>query len=56
MFEYVVRRIAYMLIVLVVISVCSFIIIQLPPGDYLSDYLARLESRSTGMRSFGASI
>lgn len=49
MFEYIVRRVVYMLIVLVVISVCSFILIQLPPGDYLTDYLARLESRSSGI-------
>ena len=49
MIDYVLRRIVYMVVVLVIISVCAFVIIQLPPGDYLTDYLARLQSRSTGI-------
>ena len=49
MIDYVLRRIVYMVVVLVIISICAFVIIQLPPGDYLTDYLARLQSRSTGI-------
>ena len=49
MIDYVLRRVAYMVVVLVIISVCAYVIIQLPPGDYLTDYLARLQSRSTGV-------
>jgi len=40
---YILRRLGYMLMILVVVSVVGFIIIQLPPGDYLSTYIMRLE-------------
>jgi peptide/nickel transport system permease protein len=46
MLGYIARRVLIMLPTLLVISVISFIIIQLPPGDYLSTYVARL--RQTG--------
>jgi len=36
------RRFVYMLILLWVLSIVSFIIIQLPPGDFLSSYVIRL--------------
>ena len=36
MASYIVRRIVYMILLLLVLSFVSFIIIQLPPGDYLS--------------------
>ena len=39
---YILRRIGMMLPTLVVISVVSFFIIQLPPGDFLSSYVAQL--------------
>jgi len=45
MLYYVIRRLVYMLIVLWVLSVVSFIVIQLPPGDFLTSYIVRL-SRS----------
>ena len=45
MLSYVIRRFVYMFIVLWVLSVVSFIIIQLPPGDFLTSYIVRL-SRS----------
>jgi len=45
MLYYVIRRLIYMFIVLWVLSVVSFIIIQLPPGDFLTSYIVRL-SRS----------
>lgn len=38
------RRVLYMVIVLFLLSVVAFIIIQLPPGDYVSTYVAELES------------
>lgn len=40
--NYIAKRILYMVILLVMISVFSFIVIQLPPGDYVSAYVARL--------------
>jgi len=39
---YILRRVLQMLITLFVISVISFVIIQLPPGDYLTSYIASL--------------
>ena len=45
MFVYLVRRVLVMIPTLLVISVLVFVIIQLPEGDYLSTYVAELESR-----------
>jgi len=44
MLFYVIRRLLYMIIVLYLLSIVAFIIIQLPPGDYISAYVAELES------------
>ncbi|MDD9810201.1 MAG: ABC transporter permease [Gammaproteobacteria bacterium] len=45
MFRYVFKRLAVMLPTLVVISFIIFVIIQLPPGDYLETHIAELESQ-----------
>lgn len=45
MFAYVIHRVLIMIPTLIAISVITFIIIQLPPGDYLSTYIAELESQ-----------
>lgn len=42
MLTYVVRRTIYMLITLVMVSILSFAIIQLPPGDYLTSIVANM--------------
>ena len=42
MLRYILRRILMMFPTLVVISVISFVIIQLPPGDYLTSYVMQL--------------
>ena len=42
MLEYVVRRILYMIPTLIAISIVSFLVIQLPPGDFLTTYAATL--------------
>lgn len=47
MIGYIARRILYMIPTLLAISVISFAIIELPPGDYLSAYLANLASSGT---------
>lgn len=44
--RYLIRRFIYMIFLLWMVSVASFIIIQLPPGDYLSTYISRLEQAS----------
>ncbi|MEH6497509.1 MAG: ABC transporter permease [Sneathiella sp.] len=45
MFTYFVHRVLVMIPTLVVISILTFIIIQLPPGDYLSNQLEELKSQ-----------
>ena len=41
--QYILRRILVMIPTLIVISMITFVIINLPPGDYLHSYIARLE-------------
>lgn len=45
MFGFLVQRILIMIPTLLAISVIVFVIIQLPPGDYLSSYVAELQSQ-----------
>lgn len=45
MLGYLGRRLLIMAMTLAAISVLVFVIIQLPPGDYLTSYLAELESQ-----------
>ncbi len=45
MLEYLLRRTMTMMFTLAATSVLIFIIIQLPPGDYLSTYIAELQSQ-----------
>ena len=49
MWRFILRRLMWMIPTLVIISIISFIIIQLPPGDYLASYIARLESRGSNV-------
>lgn len=44
MLSYLVHRILIMIPTLVAISILIFIIINLPPGDYFSTYIAELQS------------
>lgn len=45
MLKYLFKRLAMMIPTLIIISILVFIIIQLPPGDYLESYIAELESQ-----------
>jgi len=45
MLGYILRRVLLMIPTLLVISVISFFIIQLPPGDFLTSYAAQLRSQ-----------
>jgi peptide/nickel transport system permease protein len=45
MFGYIVHRLLVMIPTLIAISLIIFCIIQLPPGDYLSTYMAELQSQ-----------
>ncbi len=49
MAAYVIRRLFYMMILLFVLSIVTFIIIQLPPGDYLSSYIGRLRAQGSNV-------
>lgn len=44
MLSFIIRRIFYALIMLVLVSFVSFIIIQLPPGDFLTQKIAELNA------------
>ena len=45
MLTYLIRRVLTMILTMLAISALVFIIIQLPPGDYLTTYIAELESQ-----------
>ena len=45
MFGYLIRRVMYGLLTIFAVSVLSFVIIQLPPGDYVTSYIAALEAQ-----------
>ncbi|GAB4109992.1 MAG: ABC transporter permease [Roseiflexaceae bacterium] len=45
MLQYILRRVLLMIPTLIVISIISFTIIQLPPGDFLSSYVAQLRQQ-----------
>ena len=45
MLNYIVRRLVYAVILLALISFVSFVIIKLPPGDFLTQKIAQLRAR-----------
>ena len=45
MTQYLVRRLFYMVISVAALSIVAFIIIQLPPGDYVTRFVFQLEQR-----------
>jgi peptide/nickel transport system permease protein len=48
--SYLFRRFGYMIMLLAAVSVVSFFLINLPPGDYISSYIARLrDTRGTAV-------
>ncbi len=44
MIRFIIRRLLYMIPTLFVVSIVAFVVIQLPPGDYLTTYIANLAS------------
>ncbi len=42
MLSYIIRRLIYMIVILAAVSVVTFVIIELPPGDYVTSYIMRL--------------
>lgn len=47
MLEFIVRRLILFIPLLFVVSVVSFVIIQLPPGDFLTSYIQQLRATGT---------
>ena len=47
MLSYILRRLLYIGITVVALSVVSFILIQLPPGDYMDSYIMQLQQSGT---------
>lgn len=45
MVNYLIRRVGYALIMLVLVSFVSFVVMELPPGDYLTQKLEQLRAR-----------
>lgn len=45
MTAYILRRLIYMIPTVIIISIIAFVVIQLPPGDYLTSYIVQLESQ-----------
>jgi len=48
MLFYIIRRFIYMLLILLTVSVTAFIVIQLPPGDFLTSLINQLEDQLQG--------
>lgn len=46
---YIAKRFVYMLMTLLMVSLVSFAIIQLPPGDWLDSYVARMSEQGSYM-------
>lgn len=47
--RFVIRRLIYALIVLFAVSIVSFVVIQLPPGDFLQTYIQNIEMSGAKM-------
>jgi peptide/nickel transport system permease protein len=47
MFHFLLRRVLLLIPTLIAIVIISFVIIQLPPGDYLTSYIAQLQTTGT---------
>lgn len=49
MFAYLVRRLFYAILTVWAVSVVAFVIIQLPPGDYVTAYIAQLSVQGSSL-------
>jgi peptide/nickel transport system permease protein len=50
MAQYIFKRLVVMLVTVFLISIVSFIIIQLPPGDWATNYLTNLQAQGVNLR------
>ncbi len=49
MLGYILRRIAMAVLTIIIISIVSFIIIQLPPGDYITTYIGEMAASGSAV-------
>ena len=56
MLTYLTRRVLLGLLTIWAVSVISFVIIQLPPGDFVDTYIAKLESQGTAIGQAEANL
>lgn len=49
MLGYLIRRLGWAIVTIWAVSVVSFVIIQLPPGDYVTAYLAQLSAQGSSL-------
>jgi peptide/nickel transport system permease protein len=49
MLAYLIRRLGWAIVTIWAVSVVSFVIIQLPPGDYVTAYLAQLSAQGSSL-------
>jgi len=47
MLDFIIRRLLLFIPLLVIVSIVSFVIIQLPPGDFLTSYILQLKATGT---------
>jgi len=47
--NYIIRRVLQMVVTLILVSIMTFVVIQLPPGDYLTSYVAQLSQAGQTM-------
>ena len=52
MLNYILRRSFYLLITVAMVSVVAFVLIQLPPGDYLTTYVIQLENQGSTVSEY----
>lgn len=45
MYSYIVRRLLFMIPTVFIIAIISFVILELPPGDYLTSYITQLQAQ-----------
>lgn len=56
MASYILRRVSHMLITIFVVSIISFVIIQLPPGSYLNTMRAEMEDQGLSEEEIGSRL
>ncbi len=49
MFNYILRRLGYMAVTMVIVAILGYVIIELPPGSYVEVYIQRLRAQGANL-------